>query len=310
MNAVMERTPLLIAAEINSIKEQTQKILLVNSIEIGRRLVEAKSLVSHGEWGKWLEESVDYSKSTANNLMNIFEQYGADQLSLFGSEAKSQALGKLSYTQAVALLGVPQEERETFIEENDIENMSTRELQQVIKEKLEIEKKLKDSERLAEKEKKAKEKLAKELEKLDEQSKENGKLVTALKQDLEAAQAAGNNEEFERVQKSLQTTEKELTNSQKRIKELEKQLKEKPIEVPAVVEKIPKEIEAELEELRKKVTQQDNKPVIKFSLCFESLVKGFGDLLGALSEIPDPVDQKKYKQAVNGLINKMGEKLI
>ena len=67
----VQRTPELIAAEINHIKEETKRIVLNNSIEIGRRLTEAKLLIPHGQWGVWLKENVDYSKTTANNLMNI-----------------------------------------------------------------------------------------------------------------------------------------------------------------------------------------------------------------------------------------------
>ncbi|MFF2449347.1 DUF3102 domain-containing protein [Neobacillus sp. NPDC058068] len=311
MSELIVRTPIMIATEINSIKEQTKKMLLVNSIEIGRRLVEAKTLVPHGEWGKWLEESVDYSKSTANNLMKIFDQYGADQFSLFGSEAKSQALGNLSYTQAVALLGVPAEERETFVKENDIDSMSTRELQHVIKEKQEIEKKLKDAEALAKKEKAAWEKLTKEFNKLETQTSDHALIVDKLKSDLEFAVAAGNNQEVDSLQSALKKKENEHSESLKRIKELERQLKDKPIDVPAVtvVEKVPEEIEQELADLRKQVGQQPDKSVIKFTVCFETLVKGFGDLLAALSDIKNPEEQEKYKKAVTGLINKMSERL-
>lgn len=309
MTVVMVRTPIMIATEINSIKDQTKKMLLVNSIEIGRRLVEAKTLVPHGEWGKWLEESVDYSKSTATNLMKIFDQYGADQFSLFGSEAKSQALGNLSYTQAVALLGVPAEERETFIKENDVESMSTRELQQAIKENQELEKKLKESEAQAKKEKAAREKLAKEFNKLEMQASDHSLIVDKLKEDLESAKAAGNDEEVDRLQKMLNKTESELSESRKKIKELERQLKEKPIDVPAVIEKVPEAIEQELADLRKRVGQQPDKSVIKFSISFEQLVKGFGDLLSTLADIKDTSDQDKYKKAVSGLINKMAERL-
>jgi hypothetical protein len=144
------RTPNIIAVEINSIKEQTRKMLLFNSIEIGRRLVEAKEMIPHGEWGNWLEISVEYSQSTANNLMRIFEEYGSNQITFFDDNAKSQALGNLSYTQAVALLGIPADEREDFIQEHDIDNMSTRELQQAVKEKQELELKLKEAEKEAE----------------------------------------------------------------------------------------------------------------------------------------------------------------
>lgn len=63
-----ERTPLIIAAEINAINQESRRMLLKNAIEIGRRLKEAKTLLKHGEWLKWLKESVSYSKSTAENM--------------------------------------------------------------------------------------------------------------------------------------------------------------------------------------------------------------------------------------------------
>jgi len=75
-NPATERTPLVIAAEINRITCQTKKILLTSAIEIGRRLQEAKALVKHGEWGKWLEESVSYSQKTAERLVKLYEEYG------------------------------------------------------------------------------------------------------------------------------------------------------------------------------------------------------------------------------------------
>ena len=285
MNELATRTPIVIATEINSIKDQTRKMVLFNSIEIGRRLAEAKSLVPHGEWGKWLEEQVDYSKSTANNLMKIFEQYGNDQLSLFGTEAKSQALGNLSYTQAVALLGVPEHEREAFIQENDVENMSTRELQNAIKEKKDLEKKLQETEERAEKDREAK-------EKLEAEKKVAAKKMEKLANDLKAAEVSCSQEDV-----------KELRD---KIKSLEKQLKEKPIDVPTIVEKVPDEVQAELEELRKKALQNADKAVVKFSVQFETIVKNFGDLLATLSEIQE---QDKYKTAVRGLLKKMEERL-
>ncbi|WP_019850111.1 DUF3102 domain-containing protein, partial [Desulfitobacterium sp. PCE1] len=83
----IERTPLLIAAEINTIKHQVSKVLLFSAIEIGCRLAEAKSLIPYGEWGKWLEESVSYSQRTANNLIRLFEEYGSNQPALQDSQA-------------------------------------------------------------------------------------------------------------------------------------------------------------------------------------------------------------------------------
>ncbi|MEA5022065.1 Protein of unknown function (DUF3102) [Desulfitobacterium sp. LBE] len=126
-----ERTPLLIAAEINTIKNQVSKVLLYSAIEIGRRLAEAKSLLPYGEWGRWLEESVSYSHRTATNLIRLFEEYGSQQPDL----PDWQALAKLTYTQGIILLGVPEEERAQLIAELDLENLSTRELQKAVQER-------------------------------------------------------------------------------------------------------------------------------------------------------------------------------
>ncbi|EHQ88500.1 DUF3102 domain-containing protein [Desulfosporosinus youngiae] len=134
--AFTERTPLVIAAEINRIKQQTCKIMLTNAIEIGKRLKEAKDLLPHGEWGKWLVESVSYSQRTANRLMQLFEEYG-DKLfaaSDDGDRSNSSALTNLTYFQALLFLGIPEDEREKFILEHDVKNMTTRELDQALKE--------------------------------------------------------------------------------------------------------------------------------------------------------------------------------
>jgi len=134
-NAITERTPQIIAAEINSIKDQTGRMLLYSSVEIGRRLTEAKSMVNHGEWGNWLESSVSYSQSTANKLMRLFEEYGAKLTADHQDSSNSESITNLSYTQAIILLGIPENERESFISENDVASMSTRELKQAVMEK-------------------------------------------------------------------------------------------------------------------------------------------------------------------------------
>ncbi|RJE49273.1 MULTISPECIES: DUF3102 domain-containing protein [unclassified Dehalobacter] len=125
------RTPHVIAAEINMIKYQTERIYLAAAVEIGRRLTEAKALLKHGEWGKWLEESVDFSQSRANKLMRIFTEYGAGQLTSSNSDSNPN----LNYSQAVLLLGIPKEERAQFIVDLDIEGMTNQELRQAVKER-------------------------------------------------------------------------------------------------------------------------------------------------------------------------------
>ncbi|WP_294001928.1 DUF3102 domain-containing protein [uncultured Megasphaera sp.] len=149
--AVGVRTAETIATEINTIKRQTQKIMLASSIEIGKRLTEAKELVDHGQWSQWLQKNVNYSERTAQNLMRVYDQYGekfgmTEMDSLFASGAPN-VFEELSYTQALALLSLPtEEEREQFVEENDVANMSTREMQDAIKAKVDAEARANDAE--------------------------------------------------------------------------------------------------------------------------------------------------------------------
>lgn len=124
-----------LVSEINLITEQTKQALLTGTIEIGKRLTEAKCLVRHGEWGNWLAERVNYSQRSANNFMKIYKEYGAT-----GLVAKSQSIANLSVTQAVAMFDLPAEERERFAEQNEADKMSIRQLKaEVAKAKGELE---------------------------------------------------------------------------------------------------------------------------------------------------------------------------
>lgn len=128
-NAPSEREELL-ASEINLITAQTKHLVLINSIEIGKRLCEAKQLVKHGTWGAWLKEKVDYSQRTANNFMKIYKEYG-EQLQ---SDSNSNALANLSYSQALALIELPSDRREQFVSSRNVETLPYRKLQEEVKE--------------------------------------------------------------------------------------------------------------------------------------------------------------------------------
>ncbi len=115
------RTPEVIAAEINGIKQQVRGTVLSAAVEIGRRLTEAKALVPHGDWADWLQTHVDYSQRTAQNMMALAGEY-----------RDGQGPQSLSYTKAVLLLGVPRGEREEFAAAHDLDAMSTRELKEAV----------------------------------------------------------------------------------------------------------------------------------------------------------------------------------
>ena len=57
----------IITAEIWAYKSQAGAAIL----EIGRRLIEAKAQLAHGEWLPWLKEKVEFSEATAQRFMRI-----------------------------------------------------------------------------------------------------------------------------------------------------------------------------------------------------------------------------------------------
>jgi len=139
-------------------------------------------------------------------------------------------------------------------------------------------------------------------------------MLDDTKKQLTEAVSSGNSDLVEQLQGQLKKTDTDLIESLKKIKELELQLKEKPIETTAtvtteVIEKVPDDVQKELEELRKKVDQPVNTAALKFKVYFEELVKNFQSLLGTLAEIADPEENERYKKAVSGLIGKMSERL-
>ena len=128
------RTAGAVALEIRTLQRQAQGIILSYAIEIGRRLEEAKAMLPHGEWGAWLKREVNYSPSAAQNFMKVYREYGDSQQSLFGGIPKSQTFGNLTFSKALSLLAIPdEEERAQFAAENDVEHMTTRELNEALK---------------------------------------------------------------------------------------------------------------------------------------------------------------------------------
>ena len=124
-------TPEIVAAEIRTFTAS----MLNNVIEIGRRLCEVKEMLPQGEFDTWVKENTGYGRSTAYNFMKLYAEYSDQQGSLFGASLTVQTFGRLTYTKALALLEIPSDERESFVESNDVESMSTRELQDAIRER-------------------------------------------------------------------------------------------------------------------------------------------------------------------------------
>lgn len=193
-----DRTPEMIGAEIRMYVDAGRRITLLCGIEIGRRLVEAKEMLNHGEWLPWLKRETDFSERSAQNYMKVFNTYGAAQLGLFGPETNTQTFADLPISKALALLSLPESERESFAEEVGAETLSVRDLDALVKE------------RTAEIEAKAR--------KWEEQAGEYASQINDLQNDVQDALKQRNDEEQARAEaeEQLRRIKAELDEIEKR----------------------------------------------------------------------------------------------
>lgn len=127
---MVDLTRVLTPAEGRDIETITGEILEAKRaggeaiLTIGRCLIEAKEQLPHGEWLPWLNERVEFSERTARNFMRLAREW-----------SNRQALADLGAAKALTLLALPPEEREQFVAEHNVVDMTSRQLQQAIKER-------------------------------------------------------------------------------------------------------------------------------------------------------------------------------
>ncbi|MBQ5343847.1 MAG: DUF3102 domain-containing protein [Acidaminococcaceae bacterium] len=332
---LVERTPEIVAAEIRQIADQTRKMVLNSSIEIGKRLCEAKEMVPHGEWRNWLEKEVNFRQSTANNLMRIYTEYGDIQGELWGASAKSQTFGNLTYSQAVALLAVPAEEREEFVEKNDVENMSTRELQEAIKARDEAlaAKEAAEQDAMAADQAKqdAEEKLKTEKAAADERVRAAQRQAESVMEELDKLKSEIKNSD---KQKEIEKTKAQLKEAKDKLNAYKEQKKQQIEEAGKVQEQQQKEInrlkaelaaaeakdpepseeaQAEIEKLKAKLEEAQklagDEATVKFKILFQNVQDEFYGLMDAVNEIRDETARAKRKKAIKVLLQQLLEEV-
>ena len=125
-----------ITAEIKYISKSMNNMLLQCLIEIGKRFAKAKTLVQYGKWGEYCEKYTGYKQAMAENYIKIYKEYGADQQRLFGNFENSESIKNLGVTKLIELTAIPADEREQFVEENNItEETTVKQLHKLIQEK-------------------------------------------------------------------------------------------------------------------------------------------------------------------------------
>ncbi len=134
-----------IASEIRYIQNDVQQYAAAGALKIGERLCEAKELLGHGEFGPWLKDEFGWTDRTAQKLMAVYREFGESQKSLFGPGINTKTYSDLPVSKLYLLISVPESEREEFVKENDIAEISVREMEKLLKEKKEAEENARES---------------------------------------------------------------------------------------------------------------------------------------------------------------------
>lgn len=325
-----------LAVEIVTFDRQAKITAVSCAIEIGERLLEAKDLVPHGEWGNWLKVNVNYSQSTANNFMRLYKEYGNDQGSLFTTVTNSQAIMNLDVSKALALTVLPPEEREEFVSEHDVESMSTRDLKEALQENKELKQQLEEKERqitqsasqldiaISERQKMQ--------DKLNESVNRNAGYEKSLQLKIDAAK---------RLEAEKKAAEEKQKESEKKAQELQRKMEELKSRKPEVDQQVIGELRAEAEkeaerrfaqeieklrtekekaeqkateaeeknrQLQSKANSEQSKELIVFDEKFKSFQDSYNQINQLIAKMETPTADK-VRGAVRKLLSVMEQKL-
>ena len=324
-----------ITEEILSYKRTAGESIL----EIGRRLKEAKALLSHGEWLPWLSEKVEFSERSAQNFMRLADAY-----------QNPQTLADLGASKALVLLALSPVERDEFLSEKHdvrgaektVPEMSARELEEAIRQRKIAELKAEETARELNRQKEATAEAEAEAAKAQEAAEaaraevEGARSISLAAQERTAELERELKELRERpVDVAVQTVDASTEQIAAAVKEAEKAAKakrdaavakkaeelkaaeeqrdeaRKAVENAEAGRKAAEEqtaaLRAELEKARKSAAAMDNKALAEFGVLFrqaQETVNRLTELAGELDEENRP----KVYRALGALRNMIAEK--
>ena len=286
------RTIEAITGEILDAQRQGGEAILT----IGRCLNEAKNMLPHGEWLPWLAEKVGYSEKTAQNFMRLAREF-----------SNPQALADLGATKALKLLALPQEEREKFVEDHNVIDMTTRQLEQAIRERDEARKAAEEAKEEANTAEQARAKMAEDMALLNarltgaredrEEAVESAKKLEAELEELKArpvevaVETVADPEALEKARaEAIAEMQAKLDHAKDRQRKAEAQAKE----AQAALERAQSELK-ESERARKNAVLASDEDMATFQVIFQQAQDQANKMRGILLKLRGRADQTAAK---------------
>lgn len=201
---IEDKTTEELAQEANTLWQQMEvigNIGLMMTVQAGQRLQVIKSRLQHGEWEKWCENNLQFSKSKAEKMLKLAKK-ASDENSIF---SKTETFTDLGISRVWALLSAPEEVAKEIVEDPESKDLTVRELQDKIR-------------ALTDEAKASK-------AKADEESGKAGKLKTELKTAKDQVKAL--ERQLESAESEKTAADDELTKELERLREEKNTLTEK-----------------------------------------------------------------------------------
>ena len=116
-------TPLSMLAEEARVYSEN---IIMNTLNLGRVLTEAKQQVKHGEWGDWVAIHAGMSVRSAQTFMQVYSRFGG-----------KPAFALVDKSKLYKMLALPEGTEDTFIAEHDVGTITSREVEEAVRQERE-----------------------------------------------------------------------------------------------------------------------------------------------------------------------------
>ena len=244
-----------------------------------------KTLVQYGKWGEYCEKYTGYKQAMAEKLHKNLQGIRCRPTEAIWNFENSESIKNLGVTKLIELTAIPADEREQFVEENNItEETTVKQLHKLIQEKTDALDRAEKKQAVAEK------KLEEQIKQSEQAAEDKRLMIERLQAELDirnAEPATVPQDELEKMmkeadenaKKSLQKEIDRLTEEKEKAEQAAKKSKEKykklKDEVSAEKEKVDAaekenaELKQTIEKLQKESQVGSNENMVKLQMCFE-----------------------------------------
>jgi len=301
--------------------------ILANLLEVGRRFREAKEICPKGEWAKWVKDATGYEISMAENYIRIFKEYGGGQINLGGDFENSQSIAALGVTKLLELAKIPADEREEFVEENNITADTTvKELQELIKQKTKENERLhkavqekedemnarltlletykrqsEESARAKEEEIKALKKRIEEIE--NDPDEADDSMMSEMIKEAEENAKLEFQKEINKLTEERNKAEKAVSDYKARIK-AEKEKAEREKEKAEELQNKLNDVSSELARMRKQTAAADKQELLKIDILFKDIQGKIIEMKNTFTTLGNDELEKKVSESLIDILQK------